>query len=118
MKKYTGADLVGLMEYRWNELYDFAVAVHEKVKNTPSPDGDVNARFISTKDHEKATKALGELVAMSNVMIEWGDKLKTCEDLSWSKDFLAALVGFKGGKELDHKIEEEIKTRVNKFAKA
>lgn len=117
MKKYAG-DLVVLMEVRWNDLYEEAVAIHEKVKNTPSPDGDPSSRFISSKDHAKATKVLGELVAMSNVMIEWGDKLKKCEDLRWSKDFLAALVGFKGGQELDHKIEEEIKTRINKFAKA
>ena len=102
------------LEMHWHALYDSLCAMHKKMKDSEGKeviDGVLHAR-MSKEDYLKLLSDLTEFVTLNNVLIEWGESLKTSHAVAWGNENLAAFIGFKNGSDMDaqlKKMEESFK---------
>jgi len=98
-------------ETRWHELYAEICAAQRKMRDSAEKvevDGVIHVR-MSEDDHKKLLSALIQFTSMSNILMEWGDELKTSPAVSWAKDILSKMIGLKDSDALDQMVKEKMK---------
>ena len=108
--------LIEMLDNAWHEAYADIVAQHKAISEKKRTHKDYIK--LTKQEVEDISGPLGELIALSNLMIDWGKELESDKRVAWAKNLMASLTGFKDGQEFDRNLREEVAAKEAKFGQS
>src|SRR5580765_6337503 len=96
-KKKDMGLLIETLEYYWHETYNDIISQYKAIDAKQKvKEGHIH---LTPKEMKNLTAALGQLIACSHVIIDWGKELEKSDGLKWATALIASMTGFKDAKE-------------------